>query len=134
MIQKEAIEKNLISMACEIEKLRREQMRTRGLELYAMMSISACMNDKDSVGLISIAEHAHEYSKEDPIRVLYHVFGYYDALHIPLVKTDLGPDFRIISDQLVIAKESGRRLGIGTNMYPSSSLLGGHNDAAIVDT
>lgn len=26
-------------------------------------------------------------------------------------------------DQLSIAKETGRRLGMGTNMYPSSSLL-----------
>ena len=34
-------------------------------------------------------------------------------------------------DQLAIAKETGRRLGMGTNMYPSSSLLGQHKDAAI---
>lgn len=27
-------------------------------------------------------------------------------------------------DQLAIAKETGRRLGMGTNMYPSSALLG----------
>lgn len=27
-------------------------------------------------------------------------------------------------DQLAIAKETGRRLGMGTNMYPSSTLLG----------
>ncbi|GJX35573.1 hypothetical protein Tco_0247130 [Tanacetum coccineum] len=37
-------------------------------------------------------------------------------------------------DQLAMAKESGRRLGIGTNMYPSSSFLGRHKDASIVDT
>ncbi|KAK7285705.1 hypothetical protein RJT34_20483 [Clitoria ternatea] len=30
----------------------------------------------------------------------------------------------ITGDQLAIAKETGRRLGMGTNMYPSSSLLG----------
>lgn len=47
------------------------------------MPISVYMNDKDSGGLISIAEYGHEYSKEDPIRVLYHGFGHYDALHIP---------------------------------------------------
>lgn len=29
-----------------------------------------------------------------------------------------------LGDQLAIAKETGRRLGMGTNMYPSSSLLG----------
>lgn len=31
-------------------------------------------------------------------------------------------------DQLAIAKETGRRLGMGTNMYPSSSLLGRNKD------
>ena len=31
-------------------------------------------------------------------------------------------------DQLAIAKETGRRLGMGTNMYPSKALLGEHRD------
>lgn len=30
----------------------------------------------------------------------------------------------ITGDQLAIAKETGRRLGMGTNMYPSSALFG----------
>ena len=34
-------------------------------------------------------------------------------------------------DQLAIAKETGRRLGMGTNMYPSSSLLGDSRDEAV---
>ncbi|CAH8388966.1 unnamed protein product [Eruca vesicaria subsp. sativa] len=34
----------------------------------------------------------------------------------------------ITGDQLAIAKETGRRLGMGTNMYPSSSLLGHKNN------
>ena len=34
-------------------------------------------------------------------------------------------------DQLAIAKETGRRLGMGINMYPSSSLLGQHKDESI---
>lgn len=34
-------------------------------------------------------------------------------------------------DQLAIAKETGRRLGMGTNMYPSSSLLGQDKDESI---
>ncbi|RZS15290.1 hypothetical protein BHM03_00047164 [Ensete ventricosum] len=34
-------------------------------------------------------------------------------------------------DQLAIAKETGRRLGMGTNMYPSSSLLGQNKDASM---
>ncbi|CAH9106786.1 unnamed protein product [Cuscuta europaea] len=38
----------------------------------------------------------------------------------------LGVNVKMITgDQLAIAKETGRRLGMGTNMYPSSSLLGG---------
>ncbi|XP_010685192.2 ATPase 10, plasma membrane-type isoform X1 [Beta vulgaris subsp. vulgaris] len=34
----------------------------------------------------------------------------------------------ITGDQLAIAKETGRRLGMGTNMYPSSSLFGHEKD------
>ncbi|CAL5335065.1 unnamed protein product [Camellia sinensis] len=37
----------------------------------------------------------------------------------------------ITGDQLAIAKETGRRLGMGTNMYPSSALLGQHKDESI---
>ncbi|GMP36642.1 hypothetical protein CsSME_00008706 [Camellia sinensis var. sinensis] len=37
----------------------------------------------------------------------------------------------ITGDQLAIAKETGRRLGMGTNMYPSASLLGQHKDESI---
>lgn len=36
-----------------------------------------------------------------------------------------------LGDQLAIAKETGRRLGMGTNMYPSSSLLGEGKDDAV---
>lgn len=39
----------------------------------------------------------------------------------------------ITGDQLAIGKETGRRLGMGTNMYPSSSLLGQHKDASIAN-
>lgn len=47
---------------------------------------------------------------------------------------DLGVNVKMITgDQLAIAKETGRRLGMGVNMYPSSSLLGQHKDAAIAD-
>ncbi|KAJ0099877.1 hypothetical protein Patl1_20618 [Pistacia atlantica] len=37
----------------------------------------------DAGGLISIAEYGQEYGQENPIRVLYHGSGHYDALHIP---------------------------------------------------
>ncbi|KAF3963544.1 hypothetical protein CMV_012070 [Castanea mollissima] len=45
---------------------------------------------------------------------------------------DLGVSVKMITgDQLAIAKETGRRLGMGTNMYPSSSLLGDSRDEAV---
>ncbi|KAG6522205.1 plasma membrane ATPase-like [Zingiber officinale] len=45
---------------------------------------------------------------------------------------NLGVNVKMITgDQLAIAKETGRRLGMGTNMYPSSSLLGQNKDASI---
>lgn len=37
----------------------------------------------------------------------------------------------ILGDQLAIGKETGRRLGMGTNMYPSSALLGQNKDESI---
>ncbi|WJX74972.1 Plasma membrane ATPase 4 [Trifolium repens] len=44
----------------------------------------------------------------------------------------LGVNVKMITgDQLAIGKETGRRLGMGSNMYPSSSLLGEHKDASI---
>ncbi|KAJ9560189.1 hypothetical protein OSB04_005349 [Centaurea solstitialis] len=45
---------------------------------------------------------------------------------------DLGVNVKMITgDQLAIGKETGRRLGMGTNMYPSSALLGQHADESI---
>ncbi|PKA49465.1 Plasma membrane ATPase 4 [Apostasia shenzhenica] len=45
---------------------------------------------------------------------------------------NLGVNVKMITgDQLAIAKETGRRLGMGTNMYPSSALLGQNRDASI---
>ena len=42
---------------------------------------------------------------------------------------NLGVNVKMITgDQLAIAKETGRRLGMGTNMYPSSTLLGQTKD------
>ncbi|KAF7129077.1 hypothetical protein RHSIM_Rhsim10G0085800 [Rhododendron simsii] len=47
------------------------------------MPITVFMHDPDSGGLITIAEYGQEYGKENPIKVLYHGFGHYDALQIP---------------------------------------------------
>ncbi|KAJ0090341.1 hypothetical protein Patl1_14228 [Pistacia atlantica] len=45
---------------------------------------------------------------------------------------NLGVNVKMITgDQLAIAKETGRRLGMGTNMYPSASLLGQEKDSNI---
>lgn len=41
------------------------------------------------------------------------------------LRLELDANFKMITgDQLAIGIETGRRLGTGTNMYPSSSLLG----------
>ncbi|EEC84788.1 hypothetical protein OsI_31841 [Oryza sativa Indica Group] len=47
------------------------------------MPITVYMHDKEAGGLIAIAEYGQEYGKEDPIQVLFHGFGHYDALQIP---------------------------------------------------
>ncbi|KAL3747878.1 hypothetical protein ACJRO7_016660 [Eucalyptus globulus] len=45
---------------------------------------------------------------------------------------NLGVNVKMITgDQLAIGKETGRRLGMGSNMYPSSSLLGESKDESI---
>ncbi|KAL8172368.1 hypothetical protein V2J09_024172 [Rumex salicifolius] len=45
---------------------------------------------------------------------------------------DLGVNVKMITgDQLAIAKETGRRLGMGTNMYPSSALLGQNKEYSL---
>ncbi|KAL0739205.1 hypothetical protein Bca4012_015415 [Brassica carinata] len=47
---------------------------------------------------------------------------------------NLGVNVKMITgDQLAIGKETGRRLGMGTNMYPSSALLGNHKDPALAN-
>ncbi|XP_059284453.1 plasma membrane ATPase 1-like [Lycium ferocissimum] len=46
---------------------------------------------------------------------------------------NLGVNVKMITgDQLAIGKETGRRLGMGNNMYPSASLLGQDRDESIV--
>ncbi|XP_019057508.1 PREDICTED: ATPase 10, plasma membrane-type isoform X4 [Tarenaya hassleriana] len=53
----------------------------------------------------------------------------HDSAETILRALNLGVCVKMITgDQLAIAKEMGRRLGMGTNMYPSSSLLGHSKD------
>ncbi|KAK3043543.1 hypothetical protein RJ639_002122 [Escallonia herrerae] len=48
---------------------------------------------------------------------------------------DLGVNGKMITgDQLAIGKETGRRLGMGTNMYPFSFLLGQSKEESIAST
>ncbi|KAL2923765.1 hypothetical protein RDABS01_015256 [Bienertia sinuspersici] len=47
------------------------------------MPITVYMCDSKNDGLISIAEYGQEYGKDNPIQVLYHGYGHYDALLIP---------------------------------------------------
>ncbi|KAM1515090.1 hypothetical protein TB2_013906 [Malus domestica] len=47
------------------------------------MPITVYMYDEKAGGLITIAEYGQEYGRDNPIRVLYHGFGHYDALQIP---------------------------------------------------
>lgn len=47
------------------------------------MPITVHLLDQSIRGLISIAEYGLEYGKENPIRVLYHGFGHYDAVQVP---------------------------------------------------
>ncbi|KAH9613538.1 hypothetical protein KSS87_009397 [Heliosperma pusillum] len=45
---------------------------------------------------------------------------------------NLGVNVKMITgDQLAIGKETGRRLGMGTNMYPSAALLGKDKDSSL---
>lgn len=42
------------------------------------------MHDKKPGNYKAIAEYGQEYGKENPIRVLYHGYGHYDAFDVPL--------------------------------------------------
>ncbi|ONK69629.1 uncharacterized protein A4U43_C05F25040 [Asparagus officinalis] len=58
----------------------------------------------------------------------------HDSAETILRALNLGVNVKMITgDQLAIAKETGRRLGMGSNMYPSSSLLGQNKDASIAN-
>ncbi|GBG73547.1 hypothetical protein CBR_g16890 [Chara braunii] len=50
------------------------------------MPITVFIPDAKSGGMISIAEYGQEYSKDNPIMVLFNGVGHYDVLQKPLVK------------------------------------------------
>lgn len=48
--------------------------------LFCRVSITVHMFDNKTDCLKVIAEYGQEYGKDNPIRVLYHGYGHYDAL------------------------------------------------------
>ncbi|CAN0908368.1 ATPase 7, plasma membrane-type [Linum grandiflorum] len=92
-----------------------DKFAERGLRSLGVARQDVPNNDKESsgnpwefVGLLPLFDPPRHDSAETIRRAL-----------------DLGVSVKMITgDQLAIAKETGRRLGMGTNMYPSSSLLG----------
>ncbi|ESW06475.1 hypothetical protein PHAVU_010G050900 [Phaseolus vulgaris] len=96
-----------------------EKFAERGLRSLAVARQEVPERTKDSpggpwefVGLLPLFDPPRHDSAETIRRAL-----------------DLGVSVKMITgDQLAIGKETGRRLGMGTNMYPSSSLLGENKD------
>ncbi|CAI9765150.1 unnamed protein product [Fraxinus pennsylvanica] len=99
-----------------------EKFAERGLRSLAVARQEVPAGTKDSpgspwefVGLLPLFDPPRHDSAETITRAL-----------------DLGVSVKMITgDQLAIAKETGRRLGMGSNMYPSSSLLGDHKDESV---
>ncbi|XP_028087042.1 plasma membrane ATPase-like isoform X2 [Camellia sinensis] len=101
-----------------------DKFADRGLRSLAVAQQAVPEKNKDSpggpwvfVGLLPLFDPPRHDSAETIRR----------ALH-------LGVNVKMITgDQLAIGKETGRRLGMGTNMYPSSTLLGQSKDETIAD-
>lgn len=72
----------MVRITIKVKKLMMQDLRDCTLDI-CRMPISVYMYDQDANGLISIAEYGQEYGKDNPIKILYHGFGHYDALHIP---------------------------------------------------
>uniref|UniRef100_A0A0D9VN76 Plasma membrane ATPase n=1 Tax=Leersia perrieri TaxID=77586 RepID=A0A0D9VN76_9ORYZ len=116
---------NLASNKCEIERKVHHvigNFAERGLRSLAVAYQEVLEGTKESpggpwqfIGLLPLFDPPRHDSAETIRRAL-----------------DLGVSVKMITgDQLAIGKETGRRLGMGTNMYPSSSLLGDKNDGDI---
>ena len=66
-------------------------------DLFSRMPITVYMREKSSTSLKIIAEYGLEYGDENPIRVLYHGYGHYDALRIPVAAQSKSYDLLIPS-------------------------------------
>ncbi|XP_077236772.1 plasma membrane ATPase 1-like [Tasmannia lanceolata] len=117
----------ILNLACNKSDIERrvhgiiDKFAERGLRALAVARQNVPKGTKESpggpwefVGLLPLFDPPRHDSAETIRRAL-----------------DLGVSVKMITgDQLAIAKETGRRLGMGTNMYPSSSLLGESKDEA----
>lgn len=72
-------------------KLRKLLVYIGSSYFQVLMQFSTCripitvyMRDTNSSSLRIIAEYGQEYGKDNPIRVLYHGYGHYDALRCPV--------------------------------------------------
>lgn len=55
-------------------------LMTYDISYGSRMPITVLMKDKSLSNLKVIAEYGQEYGKDNPIRVIYHGYGHYDAL------------------------------------------------------
>ncbi|RWW11141.1 hypothetical protein GW17_00025272 [Ensete ventricosum] len=55
------------------------------------------------------------------------------GVNVKMITGKSDQSLSFVCDQLAIAKETGRRLGMGTNMYPASYLLGQNKDESIAE-
>nr|XP_016449759.1 PREDICTED: ATPase 9, plasma membrane-type-like [Nicotiana tabacum] len=99
-----------------------DNFANRGLRSLGVARQTVPEKDKDSAG--SPWEFVGLLPLFDPPR--------HDSAETIRKALELGVNVKMITgDQLAIGKETGRRLGMGTNMYPSSALLGDHKDESI---
>ncbi|CAL5328676.1 unnamed protein product [Camellia sinensis] len=99
-----------------------EKFAERGLRSLAIARQEVLEKTKDSPG--APWQFAGLFPLFDPPR--------HDSADTIKRALNLGVNVKMITgDQLAIGKETGRRLGMGTNMYPSSALLGQDKDASV---
>ncbi|KAL0660044.1 hypothetical protein Bca4012_080629 [Brassica carinata] len=117
-LNKLSVDKNLVEVFCKgVEKDQVLLFAAMASRIENQDAIDAAM-----VGMLSDPKEARA--------------GIREVHFLPFNPTDKRTALTYIDssgDQLAIGKETGRRLGMGTNMYPSSALLGNHKDPALAN-
>ncbi|MED6221320.1 Plasma membrane ATPase 4 [Stylosanthes scabra] len=141
----DAIDAAIVGMLADPKEARagiREIMNLCNMREDAKKKVHAIIDKFAERGLRSLAvarQEVPEKSKESPgapwqFVGLLSLFDppRHDSAETIRQALNLGVNVKMITgDQLAIAKETGRRLGMGTNMYPSATLLGQHKDESI---